>query len=50
MVYHEYPAIARKLNDTDHKYSGIVMCIQLLKNFLFVGNSQGIIRVFDVKT
>ena len=50
MIYHEYPAIARKLNDTDHKYSGIVMSIQILKNFLFVGNSQGIIRVFDVKT
>ena len=26
------------------------MCINMFKNFIFVGNSQGVIRIFDFKT
>ena len=48
--YEEYSIIARKLHQRDHQFYGIVQCVQMLKNFLFVGNSQGIIRVFDLKT
>lgn len=29
---------------------GVSQCIGLLKNFMFIGNNEGIIRVFDVKT
>lgn len=50
VVYEDYPVISRKLHQQDHKFYGQIQCIHMLKTFLFVGNSQGIIRVFDIKT
>lgn len=50
MVYEDFPVIAKKLHQQDHKFYGLVSCIAMLKTFLFVGNSSGIIRVFDLKS
>jgi WD40 repeat protein len=43
-------SIARKLTQENHKLQGKVQCVNVLKSFLFVGNSSGIIRVFDLRT
>ena len=49
-MFEDYQTIARKLHERNHQFDGIVQCIQILNNFLFVGNSQGIIRVFDLQS
>jgi hypothetical protein len=47
----QFAQIQEKLfEQPDHKYYGVVSCINLFRNFIFVGNSTGYIRVFDTKT
>jgi len=51
ILYSQFPHISHKIYELkDHKYFGIVSCVAMYDNYLFVGNSSGIIRVFDVKT
>ena len=49
MLYEDYPAISKKLQDMNNKFWGALSCISMIKTFMFVGNSNGIIRVFDMK-
>jgi WD40 repeat protein len=51
MDYNEYSEISLKLyQKRDHQFKGVVSCISIVQDYLFVGNSQGIIRVFDIKS
>jgi hypothetical protein len=44
----ELTKVARLLSKKDHAYHGRVMCVALSGNYLFVGTSIGVIRVFDI--
>ena len=49
MLFEDYPAITNKLMDSKNQYYGQPSCTLMLKTFLLVGNSTGIIRFFDMK-
>lgn len=50
VVYKEYPTVARLLQERDLDRYGIPQCINMVEQYLYVGNSEGFIRVFDLKT
>ena len=50
MVFKEYPIIARALNERTSERYGVSCCVSMVEHYLYVGNSEGLIRVFDLKT
>ena len=34
----------------DHRLNGIVSALTVVQDYMFVGNSSGIVRVFDLKS
>jgi WD40 repeat protein len=47
LTHNELSKLAKIVSKKDHKYYGRVMCISMFGNYLFVGTSIGVIRVFD---
>ena len=49
--YRDYKDISRKLYaKNDHRLNGVVSSITVVQDYMFVGNSSGIVRVFDLKS
>lgn len=53
LLYSQFQHISQMLyEDTNHPYYGVVSCIKLFRakngTVIFVGNSSGYIRVFDI--
>lgn len=51
-TYSSFQKISKKVfGDKQHKYYGVnVSCLTMFERFLFLGNSAGFIRVFDIKS
>lgn len=51
LTYQEYKEIAKKLHLVkNHEHSGMVSALTVVQEYVFIGNSSGIIRVFDMRT
>jgi hypothetical protein len=49
IAFKEYPEIRRMLENQESERYGISQCISMNQSFLYVGNSEGFIRIFDLK-
>ena len=50
LVFKDYPKIERTLIGEHKENFGINHCIAMETQYVYIGNCQGIIRVFDLKT
>ena len=51
LTYQEFKEVAKKLHLVkNHENQGMVSALTVVQDYAFVGNSSGIIRVFDMKT
>ena len=48
LTHSELTTIAKYMQKKDHIYHGRIQCVHMHGNYLFFGNSIGIIRVFDI--
>lgn len=46
-IIDDMPALSDYINDRNQQFYGVISCAASYENYLFVGNSQGYIRVFD---
>ena len=55
LIYSTFQQVSKALyEESDHPYFGMVSCIRMFRakngTVIFVGNSSGYIRVFDITT
>lgn len=50
MRFDQLGPLSTHINDDKQKYSGYVSCAATYGKYLFIGNSSGYVRVFDLES